>query len=168
VNGSTGMIIDRTTNSIVLTREFSGPREEVFEAWTKPEHVACWWDPMGHPLVECEIDLRPGGAFKFVNRGGAHAFSGVYREIRPPERLVFEGNGAIGTVSFDDDRGATRLTVTIACGSEASLDQFLKMGVDAGTAKTLDNLVAYLGKGQEAMRDTAAARQRASRAAGPT
>jgi uncharacterized protein YndB with AHSA1/START domain len=144
VNESTKLIVDRMAHSIILMRTFSGPREDVFEAWTKPEHVACWWDPMGRPLAECRIDLRPGGVFKFVNHGAAHAFCGVYREIAPPHRLVFEANGAIGTVSFEESRGTTSLTVTIACGSAEHLDQFLKMGIDTGTSKTLDNLVRYL------------------------
>jgi uncharacterized protein YndB with AHSA1/START domain len=64
----------------------------VFEAWTKAEHVAHWWDPSGLPLAVCEIDLRPNGAFRCVNRGPkgeGHSFTGIYREIAAPERLVF-------------------------------------------------------------------------------
>src|SRR3954471_6577260 len=53
---------------IVITRSFDAPRALVFEAWTRPEHVAQWWDPSGAPLAACEIDLRPNGAFRFVNQ----------------------------------------------------------------------------------------------------
>lgn len=53
---------------IVITRLFDAPRALVFEAWTKAEHVARWWDPSGVPLAVCEIDLRPNGAFRWVNR----------------------------------------------------------------------------------------------------
>jgi hypothetical protein len=131
----TKVVVDRDTHAIVLTRMFAAPREQVFEAWTRPEHVTLWWDPAGHPLTECEIDLRPGGAFRFVNRHSpdTHQFAGVYREIAPPDYLVFEAMGAIGRVILEE----------IECGSAAQLEQYLKMGVDAGTAKTLDNLVAY-------------------------
>jgi len=110
------------------------------------EHVACWWDPAGQPLAECEIDLRPGGAFRFVNRhsSGAHQFAGVYREIAPPHYLVFEAMGTVGRIVLEQTDGKTRLSVRIECGSAAKLEQFLKMGIDAGTAKTLDNLVAYV------------------------
>src|SRR6516162_7976705 len=72
---------------IVVARLFDAPRALVFEAWTKTEHVARWWDPSRVPLAVCEIDLRPGGAFRWLNRspdgGEGHAFCGTYREISP-------------------------------------------------------------------------------------
>src|SRR5713226_9536918 len=85
------VVVDRDAHAITLTRSFAAPREHVFEACTRPEHVACWWDPSGAQLTECMIDLRPGGAFRFVNHGSSHVppFSGIYREIAPPERLIF-------------------------------------------------------------------------------
>jgi uncharacterized protein YndB with AHSA1/START domain len=141
--------IDRKTHTSTMTRVFAAPCEQIFEAWTRPEHVRYWWDPSGGPLAECEIDLRPGGAFKFVSRhpDGMHSFAGVYREIAPPSRLVFEAMGAIGRVILDETDGKTRLTVRIECRSAEHLKQYLEMGVDAGTATTLDNLVAYVGAG---------------------
>ena len=139
--------VDRTNNTIILTREFTVPRELVFEAWTHEEHVACWWDPSGARLKACEIDLRPGGAFKFVHQGPPEVppFAGIYRKIAPPGELVFEAMGAIGTVILKEVDGKTLLTVSIACASAAHLDQFLQMGVDAGTSQTLDNLVVFVG-----------------------
>jgi uncharacterized protein YndB with AHSA1/START domain len=144
----TDVVVDWNTHAIVLTRTLAASREQVFESWTRPEHVRCWWDPAGHPLAVCEIDLRAGGAFRFVNRhsSGAHEFAGVYREIAPPKRLVFEAMGAIGRVVLEERGGRTRLTVRIECGSAARLQQYLEMSIDSGTAKTLDNLVAYLVK----------------------
>ncbi|MGC2782992.1 MAG: SRPBCC domain-containing protein [Roseiarcus sp.] len=64
----TGLVIDRQSHTIKLTRDFDAPRAEIFDAWTMREHVACWWDPAGEPLTICEIDLRPGGSFKFVTK----------------------------------------------------------------------------------------------------
>jgi uncharacterized protein YndB with AHSA1/START domain len=141
------IVIDRETHSIVLTRTLAAPREQVFEAWTRPEHVMRWWDPTGEPLAECEIDLRPGGAFRFVTSGAGarHEFGGVYQEIASPDRLVFKAMGAIGRILFEAKGVGTLLTVKMECGSAAHLDQYLKMGVQIGTARTLDNLVAYLG-----------------------
>ncbi len=143
----TEVAIDRDARTIVLTRLLSAPCELVFEAWTRPEHVTCWWDPTGEPLAECEIHLRPGGAFRFVNQHppGAHPFAGVYREIAPPHRIIFEAMGAIGRVSLEETDGMTLLTVRIECGSAEQFEQFLKMGIDTGTAKTLDNLAVYAG-----------------------
>ena len=145
--------IDRASNTIRLTRDFDSPRAEIFEAWTKPEHVTRWWDAAGDPLAVCEIDLRPGGSFRFVTRGHPDLpFAGVYREIAPPDRLIFEALGSTGRVLIREADGRTQMTVEIECGSSEQLDQFLKMGVSAGTGRTLDSLVAYM-------------RSRASRAA---
>ena len=145
--------IDRASNTIRLARDFDAPPSEIFEAWTKPEHVTCWWDAAGDPLAVCEIDLRPGGSFRFVTRGHPDLpFAGVYREIAPPDRLIFEALGSTGRVLIREADGRTQMIVEIECGSSEQLDQFLKMGVSAGTGRTLDNLVAYM-------------RSRASRAA---
>src|SRR5262250_1643901 len=87
-----------TDLEIVMTRVFDAPRRLVFDAWTKPEHVACWMlGPEGWTMPVCEIDLRPGGSWHFVWRRSdltdrSHLtemeMRGVYREVVPPERLV--------------------------------------------------------------------------------
>ena len=136
--------IDRASHSIRFAREIEAPRAQVFEAWTVPEHMRCWWDPAGAELATCEIDLRVGGSFRFVSRGHPDMpFAGTYREIAPPERLVFDAMGAKGRVTLDETRGTTRMIVEIVCPSAEHLEQFLKVGVDVGTNQTLDNLVAY-------------------------
>jgi uncharacterized protein YndB with AHSA1/START domain len=142
----TDLVIDRGSHIIRLTRVFDASRAQLFEAWTQPEHVSCWWDATGERLAACEIDLRPGGSFKFVTSGHPEMpFAGIYREITPPDRLVFEALGATGRVVLQDAAGKTHMTVEIECRSAEQLDQYLKMGVDVGTAQTLDNLVAYAG-----------------------
>ena len=145
---STGFTVDTPSHTIRFIRRFAAPRDQVFTAWTQPQHVTAWWDPTGEPLVRCEIDLRVGGNFIFVS--GAHAdmpFSGKYREISPPERLVFEAMGAEGRVILAAAEGGTLMTVEIACASPEHLEQFVNMGVAAGTSRTLDNLVSHLGSG---------------------
>lgn len=144
---STGLQIDHTTHTIRFVRSFDAPVALVFEAWTKPEHLRCWWDAAGEPLTVCEIDLRPGGAFRFVPRTRDHMpFTGVYLEIDPPHRLVFEALNSTGRVLLATAGGKTRMTVEIACGSAEQLAHFLEVGVDAGTSQTLDNLVAYIAR----------------------
>ena len=71
-------------------------------------------------------------------------FAGLYHEIAPPERLIFEALGATGRVMLRESAGKTHMTVQIECRSAEHLEQFLKMGADVGTAQTLDNLVAYV------------------------
>ena len=141
----TGLEIDYATHTIRFVRSFDAPAAVVFEAWTRPEHIRCWWDASGEPLTVCEIDLRPGGAFRFVTRGHPDMpFAGVYLEIAPPDRLVFEALNSTGRVQFTSAGDKTRMTVEITCKSAEQLEQFLKMGVDAGTSQTLDNLLAYI------------------------
>ena len=141
----TGVEIDHAANTIRFVRSFDAPADLVFQAWTGPEHLSCWWDAAGEPLTVCEIDLRPGGAFRFVTRGHPEMpFTGVYLEINPPHRLVFEALNSTGRVQFASSGGKTRMTVEITCKSAEQLEMFLKMGVDAGTSQTLDNLVSYM------------------------
>lgn len=137
---------------ILIVRDFAAPREVVFAAWTKPEHVVQWWDPSREPLASCDIELRPSGAFRFVPRGSKPSFSGTYRDIVPPERLVFStvvapsGAESIGTLLFEERGAHTRLTLTIACASKTDRDALLEMRVDAGTLQTLENLNDYAGR----------------------
>jgi uncharacterized protein YndB with AHSA1/START domain len=152
---NTGMfsVTTPTDREIVMTRLFDAPRGIVFDAWTKAEHVAHWWDPSGVPLSVCEIDLRPNGAFRWVNRGPngvEYPFTGTYREIMAPERLVFTARTfqsspeSVATLIFSEDGGKTKLTMTIECQSIEDRDALLQMRVDSGTARTLENLADYL------------------------
>ena len=147
-----------SNREIVITRAFHAPRRVVFDAWTKPEHVAQWWDPSHAPLAVCEIDLRPNGAFRFVHQGpagSAHPFTGMYRDIAVPERLVFttrnpsSGAESVGTLVFSEHDGVTTLTMTMTCQSQADRDALLKMRVDVGTTRTLDNLEEYLARPED-------------------
>ena len=136
--------IDQETFTIAFERKISASREEVFDAWTRPERIAEWWDPTGARLVACEVDLRLGGAFRFVNDGHGPPFTGTYSVIERPSRLVFDALGSLGTVTLETAGDATRMRVTIRCASKEHLEQFVKMGVAPNTDRTLDNLVRFL------------------------
>ncbi len=73
--------IDRASNTIRLARDFDAPPSDIFEAWTKPEHVTCWWDAAGDPLAVCEIDLR-----RPTSRSHARAWSRPRRSRRAARR----------------------------------------------------------------------------------
>lgn len=139
--------------TLVMAQTFDAPRADVFEAWTTTEQVALWWDPTGAPLAICEIDLRTDGSFRWVNQGeiGAkYPFTGTYREIAPPERIVFQARISpaspeqVTTLIFTERNGMTTLTMTIECESVAQRDEMLSMRIDAGTARTLQNLANHL------------------------
>jgi uncharacterized protein YndB with AHSA1/START domain len=145
--GPDGFTIDRDSHTIRFERLLAAAPAQVFTAWTTPEHVARWWDPDGDPLVICDIDLRPGGAFAFATRNHVdRPFGGIYSEVTPPNRLIFDAMGSTGRVLLSDAPGGTRMTVEIACQSAEHLDQFIEMGVHLGTARTLDNLVAHMAE----------------------
>ena len=143
---STETQIDRQTFTITFQRTLDADREDVFDSWTKPDEVSDWWDPTGARLASCDIDLRPGGKFRFVNESShGPPFEGVYKTIDRPSLLVFDAMGALGTVRLDAAaRGTTNMTVTIRCASAEHFDMFIKLGVHEGTARTLDNLVAHV------------------------
>lgn len=137
---------------IRLTRLFDAPRQLLFEAMTKPEHVKQWWGVLSdkHSVTVCEIDLRVGGAWRFVGRGpqGDYpGFYGEYREIVPPERLVFTeffepfpGNGSLVTSEFTEEHGKTRLTVTALYESLEIRDMVIQTGMEKGAATSYDRL----------------------------
>jgi len=139
--------IDSEKFTLTFQRTIAASREKVFDAWTRPEQIAQWWDPTGTPLVGCTIDLRPDGAFRFENAGHSQPFCGVYKLVERPSTLVFEALGTLGTVSLEQDGDRTRMHVTIRCGSAEHLEMFLKLGVKENTSKTMDNLVAHLLSG---------------------
>jgi uncharacterized protein YndB with AHSA1/START domain len=109
---------------LVITRAFDAPRALVFKVWTEPERLVRWWGPEGFTVPSCEMDLRPGGAFRFLMRspeGNDHRLQGVYREIVEPERLVFTwawvgangkpGHETLVTVTFAEHGAKTKLTL---------------------------------------------------------
>src|SRR2546430_14262653 len=94
---------------IVLTRVFDAPRRLVWDAFTTPELLKRWFGPHGWSLVVCAVDLRVGGAWRFVLRGPDGkdmGMRGVYREIAPPGRMVH-------TESFDDYPGESLVTTVL-------------------------------------------------------
>jgi uncharacterized protein YndB with AHSA1/START domain len=135
---------------ILITRTFDAPAERVFDAWTTPEHVRRWWGSEEAPLVECDIDLRIGGSWRYVMRdadGSEFAWHGIYREIERPGRLVstevFEGfpdAEALNSATFTEQDGTTTLSVTVLHASRENRDGHLDSGMEAGMQLVLDRL----------------------------
>lgn len=136
--------IDEARHSVNLTRRLVASVDQAFAFWTDPRHVKRWWDASGEKLAECEIDLRVGGALRFVSaRPGTPPFVGKYLEIDSPSRLLFEAMGAIGTVSIHEVGAGSRVDVEIQAPNAEALKAMLAVGVATGTAQTLDNLQTY-------------------------
>ena len=148
-NSSTFKVTLPSDLEIDLSRVFDAPRRLVFEAFTKPEHVKRWWGCMdGYFLPVCEIDLRPGGAWRFVMRGPdgkEYRFHGVYLEITAPERIVHteifdEYPESLVTVTFVERDGKTTLTSKSSYPSKEVRDFVLKTGMEKGAAMSWDLL----------------------------
>jgi len=135
-----------------MTRLFDAPKQLVFEALTKPEHVKRWWGILSdeYSVTVCEIDLRVGGAWRFVGRGpeGQYpSFYGVYREIAPPDRLVyteifepFPDAESVVTTELSEEGGKTRMTVTALYPSLDVRDMVIQTGMEKGAAISYDRL----------------------------
>ena len=141
---------------IVFTRVLDAPRELVFKAWTDPRHVAQWWGPRGFTTTIHEMDVRPGGVWRFIMHGPDgvdYKNKIVFLEVVKPERLVYiHGDDGDGpefhtTVTFDEQDGKTRLTMRGLFGSAAERDQAIdEFGAIEGGKQTLERLAEHLAK----------------------
>src|SRR5215207_160123 len=139
---------------IVMTRVVDAPRRLVFAAHTDPKHLPHWMlGPEGWSMPVCEIDLRPGGAWRFVWRrsdGSEMEMRGVYQEIVPPERLVSSESWGgdwpetLNTLVLSEEGGKTTITQRVLYPSKEARDAALKTGMQEGMALGFDRLAEYL------------------------
>src|ERR1700733_12498313 len=138
---------------ILMTRTFDAPRDLVFEAMTKAEHVKRWWGPCKLTAEICEIDFRVGGNWRYVLRtpdGKKVEFAGVYKEIAPPERFVYSeryvephlGNPEWQTtVTLEElDGGKTKMTSRLLHPTKEQRDGHVNSGMESGAAETFERL----------------------------
>lgn len=134
---------------LVVTRTFDAPPSTVYKAWSQPELFRRWWMPRsvsGVALVACEMDVRTGGGYRLeFSTGGPDtmAFYGKYLDVVPNDRIVWtndEGEeGAVTTVTFEDQGGKTLLTFHEVYPSSEALEEALQ-GSAAGLPEQLDQL----------------------------
>ena len=139
-----------TDEQILITREFAAPKHLVYKAWTTSELVKRWWSARRGEVTIAEIDLRVGGAWRYVmvtEDGFEVAFHGEYREIVPNERIVstevYEGmpeGEAVDTVTFTEVDGRTIVTVLVQHTSEEHRDAHINSGMEAGLQDAMDLL----------------------------
>jgi len=155
-NTGTLKLTTPSDRELALTRVFDAPRRLVFDAWTKPELLKRWLlGPGGWSLPVCDVDLKVGGAFRFVwrhTKGKEMGMGGVYREVSPPERLVhtekfdeswYPGEAVI-TVTFAEQAGKTTVTTTILYESREARDAVLASPMEGGVAQSYDRLAELL------------------------
>jgi uncharacterized protein YndB with AHSA1/START domain len=143
---------------IVMERVFAAPREHVFQAYTDPKAIPRWWGPRGTQTIVDRLEVRPGGAWRFVQRmpdGSETGFHGVIREIVAPQRIVqtFEWEGMPGhvvvdTVMFEGrPDGTTKVIVRSRFDTKEDRDGMLQSGMEAGARESYDRLEELLLKG---------------------
>jgi len=151
--GATEYAITSDTE-VTITRVFDAPKRVIWDAWTSCEHLPNWMlGPEGWTMPICEIDLRPGGALRMVWRrtdATEMEITGVYREVEPPERLVYveswQGDWpeTTDTLLLSETDGKTTATVTIRYVSKEARDAALATGGIEGLSRGFDRLDDYL------------------------
>jgi uncharacterized protein YndB with AHSA1/START domain len=139
---------------IVSERVFDAPRARVFAAYTDPKLIPQWWGPRRMTTIVEEMDVRPGGTWRFVSHdcdGQEQGFRGTYREITPPERLVqtFEWEGMPGhvvveTVTFTDLGERTEVRTTSLFHTPQERDGMLASGMERGLTESHERLAELL------------------------
>ncbi len=145
-----------TDEQILITREFAASKESVFRAFTTPELVRRWWHAKRGDVTVCEIDLRPGGKWRYVMvtpDGIDVGFHGEYREVVPNELIVstetYEGlpedvseedGTTVNTATFAEVDGRTTLTILVQAPNKASRDAIIESGMEDGLQDALDLL----------------------------
>ena len=139
----------RGDRELVVTRTFNAPPSTVYRAWSQPELFQRWWVPKsasGVSLVSCDMDVRTGGKYRLeFGAGGSDtmAFYGKYLEVVPNERIVWtndEGEeGAVTTVTFEDQGGKTLLNFHEVYPSKEALEEALQ-GSAAALPEQLEQL----------------------------
>ena len=149
--------IPTAEREIVVTRVFDAPRRLVFDAFTKPDMLKHWMlGPDGWSMPVCEMDLRAGGAYRWVWQSDADGkrfgVAGVFREVVAPERIVhterfdppwYPGEAEV-TILFVEKAGKTTFTMTIAYSSRDTRDGAVKSGMEKGMARSYDRLETLL------------------------
>lgn len=151
---------DNLKRELVITRIFDAPPDIVFKAWTDPKQMQQWWGPHCFTNPVCELDVRPGGAWRIIMRGPdgvEYECGGVYSEVVKPERLVFSNNAydhegkslleGVTSVTFAAQGAKTKLTLETRMAGKVSYAAQMLAGMEAGWNQSLDRLANLVGKG---------------------
>ena len=148
---------------ILITRVFDAPPAKVYRAWTEPQFVRRWWGRADAPLVVCDIDLRPGGEWRYVTRstdGVELGWHGTYLDVAAPNRLVstevFEGYPdaqSENTLTLIAEGDTTVLTVRVLHATKANRDGHVDSGMEGGLQRSLDEVDEILATMPGALAD---------------
>lgn len=139
---------------IEMSRVFNAPRALVWAAYTEPQHVANWWGLRSSTTIVDQMDVRPGGKWRYVQRGedgSEYAFRGEYVEVAPPEKLAYTfefepmpGHVVTDYLIFEDLGEQTRVTARSVFASKADRDGMIESGMESGANESWDRLEELL------------------------
>ncbi len=141
---------------IRIERVFEADRERVFAAFTDPKLIPEWWGARDDTTIVEEMHVQPGGRWRYVCRGpeSEDVFSGMYREVSPPERLVYTfefggmpGHVIIEDVAFEDLGGRTKVVNISYFHTPEERDGMLASGMEGGLNETYERLDELLARG---------------------
>jgi uncharacterized protein YndB with AHSA1/START domain len=140
----------RVGSQLVITRSFSAPAALVYEAMTNPEHIRQWWGAGHGEVTTCDVDLRVGGRWHFAQStpdGQEVSFSGEYRELDPPTRMVhtevfdnIQSPPSLVETTFTEEGGVTTLRAVITYDSPETVQAVLDSGMEGGLNDSYDAL----------------------------
>jgi uncharacterized protein YndB with AHSA1/START domain len=154
---SNNLVVEREQLAFSMSRVFDASRELVWKVYTDPQLVPRWWGPHRYSTIVDKMELRVGGVWRYIQsdtEGNEFAFNGIYKEIRPPERLVYTfefepmaGHISTDTITFEAlPDGKTRITARTIFDSLEDLEGMLQSGMEDGSVETWDRLEALLAK----------------------
>jgi uncharacterized protein YndB with AHSA1/START domain len=145
---------DGMVREVRITHVFEAPRELVWRAWTEAEQLKRWFMPHRFTVPACEVDLRPGGAYRMTVRapdGTESPTAGEFKEVHPPERLVFTSTAfegpdglpmleVLNTASFADLGDATEVTLHAVVTKASREIAFALAGMEEGWIQSFEKL----------------------------
>lgn len=143
-----------TDREIDVTWVVDAPRDLVYKAYTDPKLIVQWWGPRNLRTTVDKMDVRPGGAWRYTQRGPdgkEYAFNGEYREVVPPERIsqnfqyeALPGHVSVDTATFENQNGKTKVTTKSVFQNVQDRDGMLQSGMEEGMAESIDRLAELM------------------------
>ena len=151
------LIAEPGKQEIIGTRVFDAPRELVYKTFTDPELIPQWWGPARYTTIVDEMDVRPGGRWRFIQKddqGNEEAFHGVFHALEPGEQIIqtFEYEGIPGhhvileTVTFEDMGGKTKMTDQLVFQNVEDRDGMVQSGMEEGNNESIERFMTLLKK----------------------
>ncbi len=154
VTSGTRIIAERGKQEVIITRVLDAPRELVFKAYTDRNLISQWLGPRRFTTIVDNMDVRPGGAWRFLNRdaaGNEYVFHGVFHDVVAPESIVrtFEFEGTPGhvsleTLTLEEIGGKTKVTGKSVFQSVEDREEMLREGMEEGVIESMDRLAELL------------------------